>query len=114
MATTKFDKPLGTEISTLNSKINNLLAYQTFTISSGLPSFAAESSNYVTFTNIAKEGYTPIGLLTYSGSNTTGLVMQEYLFVSSNTGFRIYLRNPSGTARTPTSLSVTILYIKNS
>ena len=100
------------KIGDLNRKIGEKseIATQTFDMTTDIPTFGAEASNSVTF-NISKSGYTPIGMLTWTGNNTTGLVIQEY-YISSN-NFKIYLRNPTSSAKTPTKLSVKILYLKS-
>ena len=59
----------------------------------------------------AYTGYTPIGIVSISGSGTTGLVLQE--FYLDGTDVVIYYRNVTSNPITPTLIRATILYKRN-
>lgn len=61
--------------------------------------------------SIAKTGYTPVGIMSVSGSGTTGLVLQEFYIYNNNAV--IYFRNATSSAMSPTRFRATILYSKN-
>ena len=61
--------------------------------------------------NTAYTGYTPLGIVEITGSGTTGLVIQEYTIDRTNNIARIYYRNVTNAAVTPSQIKVTVLYI---
>lgn len=73
-------------------------------------SIAANSVKYFDLTT-TKTGYTPIGIVAVTGSGTTGLVLQEY-FLRDTTAkqARIYFRNATNSAITPSKIQADILY----
>ena len=61
--------------------------------------------------NTTYTGYTPLGIVEITGSGTTGLVIQEYSIDRNNSIARIYFRNVTNAAITPSQIKITILYI---
>lgn len=62
--------------------------------------------------NVSESGYTPIGILTISGSGTSGLSYSDWYFETSSSA-KIYFRNNTTSNKTGVKLTVTILYIKS-
>ena len=56
----------------------------------------------------AYTGYTPIGIVSITGSGTSGLVLQEYYLYGGNAV--IYFKNTTNNPITPSLITVTILY----
>ena len=90
--------------------LENILLTETKTQTVG-QSIAANASGYVDM-NIEKVGYTPIGIVAFSGSGTGGLNWADWYFPNSTTA-RLYYSNNTATTYTLNSVSVRILYRKN-
>ena len=56
-------------------------------------------------------GYKPLGIIGYTGSGTTGTVLQEY-YMSGTTGY-VYLRNMTNAQKTVSNVTLNVLYVKN-
>lgn len=57
-------------------------------------------------------GYKPIGIVGYTGTGTTGTVMQECYMTSTYKAF-VYLRNMTNAQKTVSNVTVNVLYIKD-
>lgn len=60
---------------------------------------------------ISKNGYLAVGILTITGSRTTGLLLQEFSSGDSVTA-QIYMRNVTSSPITPSFIEIRVLYIK--
>ena len=74
---------------------------------------AANNYTYVE-TSITKTGYTPIGIVGWSGTGTSKLACFECYIMDDNATARIYLRNNTSASVTLTNIVFRILYRKNS
>lgn len=76
-----------------------------------IPTFPALSNTQVQF-DAAKSGYKPLSICGFSGSGTQGLIPQEYsISNTSDRGF-VYYQNVTNGAKTPTRLTIAVLYQK--
>lgn len=64
--------------------------------------------------DVTKQGYKALGVVGYTGSGTTGTVIQEIDQYNSGNSVRLYLRNVTGSPITPSKLEIEVLYIKTS
>lgn len=90
--------------------VDSLIAYQECTLNNS-DSIAANSYKQFNI-DITKSGYTPIGVMGFSGSGTGKLAVMEFYIASATTAV-VYLTNSTSAAITPTQMKVKILYIKS-
>lgn len=77
----------------------------------GLPkSFATSVSNYIEVPSITKSGYTPLGVVQWSGSGTTWFQWCD-MYIDGTT-LKVYFFNNTGAAHTLNSFTAKILYWK--
>ena len=61
--------------------------------------------------DISLLGYTPLALAGLSGSNNTGVLPMEWTIGAST--LNVYWYNASGSSKSPSKLTATVLYVKN-
>lgn len=79
--------------------------------SKSVGTIAAGGSGSIDF-NIAKTGYTPIGITGIWGSGTTGMIWNDWFLVNDSTA-RVWYKNSNGSSVNLSSLSIKVLYKKN-
>lgn len=101
---------LSGNVSALDTKVSNLLS--TATASGSVASIAAEGSQTASI-NIARSGYTPLGIvgITKSGAGSGYVDIAAYS-ISGNTA-SIQLHNANNGARSTIGVVVTVLYVAN-
>lgn len=95
--------------SNLNEK-SNLLDIVEINRSAQFSLEAGQASNVEW--NIAREGYTPLGIVGLLGSGTSGVAFQDHYINGTKAYF--YLRNVTSSRVVISNLRVRILYVKNS
>ena len=78
-----------------------------------LPNSTAIPANTVkSFTfDVSKSGYTPLGIVGFTGNGTSGIVVQEFYITQNNAS--VYVRNATSNSLTPSSLQLRVLYKKD-
>ena len=93
---------------TWNNK-SNVLTTEKVTIAAS----AISANSVKDFTaSVAKSGYTPLGIIMVEVSGGGNYVVLVNFLISGTTG-RVRLCNTSSSAFTPTSVDITVLYVKN-
>ena len=82
--------------------------WKAVTVSRTIP---ANTTGYVDV-NITKSGYTPLGIIEFSGSGTGRLSWADWYLTSNYTVARLYYFNNTSGSTTLNSLGVTVLYKK--
>lgn len=76
-----------------------------------IPSVGAGSTGS-TSVSVTKTGYTPLGIISITGSGSTGLAYSDWYINSTGTAY-IYYKNDTTSAKSNVTLGLTILYKKN-
>lgn len=97
-------------MATSTIKVSNYIIAERVTISSDIPTISANTSAHIDL-NVAKSGYTPIGIIEVTGSGNSGLLLQDF-YLQGTTAI-IYFRNITSAAKTASSITVKVLYTKN-
>lgn len=108
MAQSIIPKNLAADVAALNSKF----VIETVTLSSGLPSIPANGVGDIDI-NVEKSGYASKGALGWNvggGGQNVGTVFVRPIGTST---IRMRLINTGSASKTPSDISVTVLYQKN-
>lgn len=76
-----------------------------------IPTVGAGSTGS-TSVSVTKTGYTPLGIISITGSGSTGLAYSDWYINSTGTAY-IYYKNDTTSAKSNVTLGLTILYKKN-
>lgn len=95
-------------INELNSRFIDYIVYRSKNL--GSITMQANATGSASYNLDDVTGYKPIGILGYTGSGTTGTVLQE-CYMSGTTGY-VYLRNMTSSQKTVSNVTLNVLYVK--
>ena len=95
--------------SQIDNLLSNYFVTQDISVSTTLEIAANSFNNYSI--DVSKSGYTPLGIVSLTGSGTGQLNLIEF-FLSGNTA-KIYYRNNQTAAKSISKMTITVLYKKS-
>lgn len=95
-------------VNQLNSRFVDYIVFRSKNL--GSITMQANATGSASYNLDDVTGYKPLGILGYTGSGTTGTVLQE-CYMSGTTGY-VYIRNMTSSQKTVTNVTLNVLYVK--